>query len=781
MPRPTDHATPARGPARSRSRARESGQVVVIFAGAMLVLVALCAVVVDVAWYWTNNLRMQRAADAAALAGVVWLPGNTGTAYSVAIAEAAKNGYPNGVGGYTITPVQDPTNTRRLNVTIAGPVGTFFARAVGLNSWPARRTARADYVLPVPMGSPDNYYGVGYYVKPETTTTSHTTYSHSSGDSGWLAAGAAASGGSWADPVNATVLANGTGGNDNQYATEDTDNQAQAWNTFRLLNTTGPPPADPRPRIPLLNANQTLAIDAIEVRLTDVGLGGSGNTADCRIGVDLNWNAGGGSSWSDQVLSGRVTSRWWDGDNPSTDLTVGSNSNMTAWGTHDWSREELGNTSLQVRLTWVRADCAATRTVKLDLLEIRVHYTVTTATTTTTTTTVLVEDALVPPPPGQAAITRPQKFWGAMQSQGAPSIQGDAFMTKYDRRTSILNAVGGSDPDAYYDYTNYYNYAVEIPAGGGGNVWVFDPGFCDATTTAGTGENWTVGGDNGYSTRQPVSAYFDLWDTQETMLDLSDDTLVVGTGSTYRRLSGQDHVIYDLLGVSTTYGIADCSSASGHYGWVQIASGLAAGTYRIHSYSTDTSSLNDQNNTTALNAFAFYASSTSGSPRIYGLGAMEAYVRLPRNQVSEFYLAQIDAVHAGKTVVINLWDPGDTGNLSASLRILAPTGTGFTPAQFDYQGTPGAHGAKPCATRSGTGVYSVVTNAGYNNSYYNGCWLTIEVQLPSDYSAPVDPASGEDGWWKIQYTMGNQSGSGATDLTTWKVDIRGNPVHLITP
>ena len=54
-----------------------------------------------------------------------------------------------------------------------------------------------------------------------------------------------------------------------------------------------------------------------------------------------------------------------------------------------------------------------------------------------------------------------------MQSQGAPSIQGDAFMTKYDTRTSINNDKGGSDPDTYYDYTNYYNYAVEIPAGGG--------------------------------------------------------------------------------------------------------------------------------------------------------------------------------------------------------------------------------------------------------------------------------------------------------------------------
>ncbi len=102
-----------------------------IFAGAMIALMALCAVVVDVAWYWTSNLRMQRAADAAALAGVVWLPGNQGQAATAARDEAAKNGYANGVDGVVVTPIYDPKNPRRIKVEITGPVGTLFARAVG--------------------------------------------------------------------------------------------------------------------------------------------------------------------------------------------------------------------------------------------------------------------------------------------------------------------------------------------------------------------------------------------------------------------------------------------------------------------------------------------------------------------------------------------------------------------------------------------------------------------------------------------------------------------------
>ncbi len=48
--------------------------MIVIFAGGIVLFMLLLAVVVDVSWYWANTLRVQRAADAAALAGVVWLP-----------------------------------------------------------------------------------------------------------------------------------------------------------------------------------------------------------------------------------------------------------------------------------------------------------------------------------------------------------------------------------------------------------------------------------------------------------------------------------------------------------------------------------------------------------------------------------------------------------------------------------------------------------------------------------------------------------------------------------
>src|SRR5207245_5884103 len=74
--------------------------------------------------------------------------------------ESAKNAFVAGVNGVTVTAVTDPLNGSILNVTVSGPVPTFFARLFGVASFTARRNARAEFVLPIPMGSPQDYYGI---------------------------------------------------------------------------------------------------------------------------------------------------------------------------------------------------------------------------------------------------------------------------------------------------------------------------------------------------------------------------------------------------------------------------------------------------------------------------------------------------------------------------------------------------------------------------------------------------------------------------------------------
>lgn len=744
-----DDPVVAAAPGRSNARRfGERGQVLALFVICSFVIIGMVALVIDVAWFWTNQQRMQKAADAGALAGAVYLPGDLTSAYSAARAEATKNGYTTGTQGVTVTPLQDPSNRRRLRVTIQGPVNSYFAKVFcAITSCTQQITERvtglAEFVLPVPMGSPQNYFGVGHLVE----ATSHTDTNNDSS----TRTASAANTGTWSS--NGNVYSN-----DNNYSTASTNNAAQQWSSFGFDST-----------VP-----SGASITAVQVQLNDLFLTG-GTTAtspDCHVHVELSWNSG--TNWSTMLQTSNLNTT------TSADYTVGSSSSTSGWGAHPWTRNDVLNSNFRVRLTWHEGDtnCPSTRTVNLDHLQVQVYYSTSTTTWTTASAPVLS-------PTG--SVLAPQNFWAAMNSQGAPNVQGDAYLTKYENRTSTLNAADNTDPDGRYAPTEYYNYAVEIPSGGTGQLWIFDAGFCDAGSTGyGTGEFWTVGAPNGYTTREPQSSYYDVYNTNETPYDLGDDTLVASSNDTFERMNFQDHDLIAGYNAANDPDISatqpDCGAESWHHGWWQISSSLTGGrTYRVHTYTTDPSSSSDQNNTTAHNAFALWASSSSGTPRIYGIGAMEAYVRLPGGANSEFYLAQIDAVHAGKTMLIDLWDPGDTGSLSGSLQILQPTTSGYTPATFNYTAMNENSTGSSCNSRTGTNVTSVTTNSG-GSSLYNGCWLTITIRLSATYAAPhpsTDSVTSEGGWWKIRYTMGGSTSSFSTDLTTWQVSIRGSPVHLI--
>jgi hypothetical protein len=89
-------------------------------------------------------------------------------------------------------------------------------------------------------------------------------------------------------------------------------------------------------------------------------------------------------------------------------------------------------------------------------------------------------------------------------------------------------------------------------------------------------------------------------------------------------------------------------------------------------------------------------------------------------------------------------------------------------------------GASNCNALTGSGT-SIIANTG-GTSRFNGCWVTIQVAIPSTYTAPTPPTETGPGWWKIKYTMGGTAASvPAFDVTTWQVTIRGNPVHLVLP
>ena len=378
--------------------------------------------------------------------------------------------------------------------------------------------------------------------------------------------------------------------------------------------------------------------------------------------------------------------------------------------------------------------------------------------------------------PSSQAISQPNGFWATMMTQGAGANGGDAYLPKY------LNSPPDAAVNPTHDTTDYYDYGIQMAAGATGTVWIFDPVFCATDGRQGTGE-WWLGGTN------PVNSYFKLYDTHNQPYVASAQTLVGSSGNFFTNEQYAD----STEGGTVSGSVTDCKAGQAsvtasdprywHNKWWNlsayidsqggtgtISGGTGGELYRLRTTTDGTDTAN------GFNDFSVYVQS-SGSAQVYGLGAMESFFLLPASASSEFYLAQIDQpAGAGKTIEIDLWDVGDVYNLSsASLQVLQPSGAGWTQVTTGMSWTStkpgGSASSAPCPSGAGSSITT------YNGAkQYDGCWLIINVTVPPSY-APLTTNE----WWKIRYTTGSCTGTcdAASDLTTWQVNIRGNPVHLI--
>jgi hypothetical protein len=134
----------------------ERGAALIWTALAMTTLLGAAAFAVDLGWIYLNATRLQAAADAAALAGVVNLPGFPSEAEADAVLAAANNGF--AVTGPT-TLTDNILAENRYQVTLESEIPTFFLTIFGMDSMTVGRDAVAEYVKPVKLGSPENQFG----------------------------------------------------------------------------------------------------------------------------------------------------------------------------------------------------------------------------------------------------------------------------------------------------------------------------------------------------------------------------------------------------------------------------------------------------------------------------------------------------------------------------------------------------------------------------------------------------------------------------------------------
>jgi len=147
MPRPT---LPGRRPmAPSDRRVSERGQMLVIFALAMVALIGMVGLIIDGGDTALQRRDQQNVADAAAMAaGYAYVNGLDETAAAQTV--AAANGYVNGTNNTTVSVT---IGSSTITVDVTRPHRNYFSGVVGFNSWNVSTTAT------VLAGYPNGAYG----------------------------------------------------------------------------------------------------------------------------------------------------------------------------------------------------------------------------------------------------------------------------------------------------------------------------------------------------------------------------------------------------------------------------------------------------------------------------------------------------------------------------------------------------------------------------------------------------------------------------------------------
>lgn len=179
-----------RGPLPARRRQR--GQSMIIFALSVTVLMGLAGLSIDALRVYDLYARAQRAAEAGALAGVIYMPNNYSTAATgidgnSAITRALQEVQKNGLGQTAtangacdgvqtsqevMTCTMSKVSSTALEVTVTEPISVFFLSAVGVQSFSISATAGADYLPSYVLGydpssTTSNVWGDGGTAQPK--------------------------------------------------------------------------------------------------------------------------------------------------------------------------------------------------------------------------------------------------------------------------------------------------------------------------------------------------------------------------------------------------------------------------------------------------------------------------------------------------------------------------------------------------------------------------------------------------------------------------------------
>jgi hypothetical protein len=347
-----------------------------------------------------------------------------------------------------------------------------------------------------------------------------------------------------------------------------------------------------------------------------------------------------------------------------------------------------------------------------------------------------------------------ENFWAAANGYCAGRESGDLRLAHDDRTyvSSQLTCPGlATNPD--YD-PNGYLYAVDLAQAPGQSVTIelYDPSY----NSSGSNADISLSGS-----ATSITTTYKVYGADNTPLDTTDNPLLY----TYTAPSG---------------------SAVGKNAWMSLytITSPVAGQYylRVSTQANEAASIGSNGfgiRARAGSSFSLCSTETGSTnppysascPQVHGVDAMSIYAN-QAGSTATFHLAQIDPVHAGKTMEVELFDPGEG---ASAIQVLDPNGaaasfTWTTDCNPPTPPTGGCSGSGTSLDVSGTGTQPF-TNL-QSTSKYSDRTATVRIALPSNYATLY----GTKTWWKIKYTT---SSGGVTDRTTWLVNILGDPVHLV--
>lgn len=668
----------------------------------LIPVVMFAALGVDIASWHARVSFLQKSADAAASAGVVWMP-NLTKATQVAHESLAHNGIVPGVGDITVTVSEGATQTA-LRVVVTDNSAQRFLSAMFSGVQAISRVAEADYFLPLPLGSPLNYFGgnANKTPRPISWPVPHD----------WTGMGLIG-------PFTCNV---GTASSQNlgrwtsatAYST-GYSNGAQQCRWTAVTATSSPTPYTTHPM------NVPCNVDHAAAGVLGRWVTAPSDTVAPTYDGAARYTSGTGNRQCSWVIDGTAPTNF------ATRAPVNAPCNVTG-------RLADGR--------WVGATYGANVVHRDgDPGQALCQWT-----------------ADLTPGTNPIASTRSPRFWGQIHGPGGNQTSGDAYSTRCKTATNC----GTPDNSLYVDPSDPnqgYWYVIKIPAGGGGptSIRVFDASLTPGALDAGTGDSVISGSNMSFNTSYRVFK-------QTNPLDFNARTpLKVGAADQHPGSCSWS------LQQQPTFRLQ----------WVDLCT-VTTQPGEIYLVNVRSSTISGVSNSAGRNSYAIEALTNGGvgtQPALHAYKNMVMYNNVDSGTAT-FYVAEVIPEYAGKTLVLELYDPGESSG-EAWLYPMKPSpsvpGAVVNPEVSTCSFSSTRTGYPRASDLNNGGVCSVRTSS--SGALFNGEWVTIRVTIPADYTCvPGRDPEVEAGscWWGIRYTFT----SGTTDTTTWQARVEGNPVHL---